>query len=656
MPDSSPSGDAAAALPPFRPLSPEQVALLEWSPNPKLVLDRQFRVRYVNAAATIYGATDHDALVGKNIWDAYPALRNSIFHRAYQEVLDTGASARFERHDLDRDRWHSVYAYPADDGVVAVLEDITEQRRIVDRLRRNEEMLVMAQEAANIGSFELNTASNQWLWSDQLVRLMGHDPATLDQRRIGNDPDMKFTHPDDTGSIQQAIRRAAEAGTKQALQARIVRPNGDVRHMHITIMRVDGSDEASSRLVGTALDITDQVQAEAERTRIDAQMQQAQKLESLGVLAGGIAHDFNNLLVGILGNASLALLDSDVPPALRECLHEIERSAQKAAELTRQLLAYAGKGRYHVESLDATATIDDMASLLRTAIARNASLYFELPDQLPPLEADLNQFRQVVMTLVTNASDALEERAGVISVVSGVQEVTADYLTSCVPGSAAEPGRFVFVEVRDTGTGMDPATRQRMFEPFFSTKFTGRGLGLAATMGIMRGHRGAIRVYSEVGSGTSVKLLFPISHADTTHVPHAPDEDWSGEGHILVVDDEENVRTVATALLRRRGFSVSVARDGLEAVSLFNASPNEYALVLLDLTMPHLNGEETLRALRQRRPDIGVLLMSGYNESDVSRMFAGRELSGFLQKPFNAAELYSSISLALSDERIRREK
>ena len=637
---------ARAEHPPFRPLSPEQVALFALSPNPKLILDRQFRVRYVNPAAAHYGSVDPATLVGVHIWDAYPALRDSIFHRAYQAVLDTGAPARFERHDVDNDRWQLVYAYPADDGVVAVLEDVTEHRRAFNQLRRNQEMLLMAQEAASIGSFELDAHANRWHWSDKLVRLMGHDPATLDQSRIGVDPTLRFTHPEDTERVQEALRTAAATGTRQQLRARIVRPDGQVRHMQISVILVEGADEASRRLVGTALDITEQVNAESERARIESQMQQAQKLESLGVLAGGIAHDFNNLLVGILGNASLALLDDDVPLALRECLHEIERSAQKAAELTRQLLAYAGKGRYHVESLDATRSIDEMASLLRAAVARNASLYFELPNDLPPLEADLNQFRQVVMTLVTNASDALQERPGVISVVAGVQDVTFDYLNTCVPGSMAMPGRFVFVEVRDTGTGMDAATRQRMFEPFFSTKFTGRGLGLAATMGIMRSHNGAIRVYSEVGSGTSVKLLFPTASTALAGTGSRAEGEWQGEGHILVVDDEDSVRSVASALLRRRGFRVSVARDGQEAVAQFAQAPDDYSLVLLDLTMPHLNGEETLRAMRAIRQDVRVLLMSGYNESDVTRLFAGRELSGFLQKPFSAAELFELVGTA----------
>lgn len=633
----------------FRPLLPEQVALLELSPNPKLVLDRAFRVRFVNAAAAAYGNVDRDSLIGLNIWECYPTLRGTIVHEAYQRVLDTGLPARFERHDSDLNAWQSVYAYPSDGGVIAVLEDVTLQRRTTDRLRRSEETLRLAQEAANIGSFELNVRTGAWQWSDQLVRMMGLDPETFDQERIGQDVSLRFSHEEDGPILVAALDRVVETREKASLRVRVRRVNGEERHMLISAILVHDADTGYDRLIGTALDITEQVRADEHRARIDAQMQQAQKLESLGVLAGGIAHDFNNLLVGILGNASLALLELDAPNPVRESLHEIERAAQKAAELTRQLLAYAGKGRYLVEPVDPSAMIGDMASLLRSAVSRTAALQFELPSSLPAIEVDANQFRQVVMTLVTNASDALGAKPGVISVLTGRQDVSAEYFGACVPGTVATPGPYVFVEVRDTGSGMNASTRQRMFEPFFSTKFTGRGLGLAATIGIMRSHGGAIRVYSEVGSGTSVKLLFPAQAAPAVHSQSdsGDDDAWKAAGHILVVDDEESVRSVASALLRRRGFTVSEARDGLDAVSVFSSAPSQYALVLLDLTMPNMNGEETLRALRHIRPDISVLLMSGYNEQDVARMFAGRELSGFLQKPFSAGELYEAVGDAV---------
>jgi two-component system cell cycle sensor histidine kinase/response regulator CckA len=406
---------------------------------------------------------------------------------------------------------------------------------------------------------------------------------------------------------------------------------------------------AADDLVAILSDITEQLRGEKERARVDAQLQQAQKLESLGVLAGGIAHDFNNLLVGILGNASLAMLDLEPGALARESISQIEQAGQRAAELTRQLLAYAGKGRYVVEPTDATAVISDMTSLLRTAISRNASLQLDLTTSLPTIDVDVNQFRQVLMNLVTNASDALDGNPGLIRISTGRQEVSREYLAACAPGGDARLGTHTFVEVHDSGTGMDAITRQRMFEPFFSTKFTGRGLGLAATMGIMRSHHGAVRVESELGSGTTVRLLFPssVSSGGEGLATGLESEAWHGDGQILVVDDEAGVRAVASALLRRRGFRTQEASDGAMAMDIFRAQPDAFNLVLLDLTMPTMGGEATLQALREVKPSVRVVLMSGHNETDVTRLFAGRNLSGYLQKPFRAEELYASIARCL---------
>ncbi len=759
---------------PFVPLAPEQVALLEWSPNPTLVLDRAFRIRYVNHAALAYGRIERDALIGRNVWECYPTLKGSMFHQAYASVLETGIASRFESYDDEHDSWQSVYAFPADDGVMAVLEDITERRRaerslreseaalaraqevsgigsfsfappgdiqlsaqayrllgldptvdtvdiqsvrallapndserwgslsartpvgediamdftatrrdgsIVilhvlarllrervggpmklfgtaqdvteqrhgqESLRRSEEALRLAQEVANIGSFDYDLRTEVMFRSDQMLRLIGLEPTDA-RALVGSRLRLDFVHPDDRATVQAAWSEVLSTGDRQTIRLRLFRADGAERHMTWSAVLVRDPNGAPARIVGTLVDITDQVRSDEERARVESQLQQAQKLESLGILAGGIAHDFNNLLVGILGNASLALLDLEPGDDARQSIAEIEKAAQRAAELTRQLLAYAGKGRYVVETADATAVISEMTSLMRTAISRNASLQMDLATSLPSIDVDVNQFRQVVMNLVTNASDALDTKPGLISIRTGRQEISREYITGCAPGCDAQPGGFTYVEVHDNGAGMDEATRHRIFEPFFSTKFTGRGLGLAATMGIMRSHHGAIRVYSEIGSGTSIKLLFPVStqsgragmHADTRA------EEWRRGGQILVVDDEDSVRAVASALLRRRGFRTQEASDGAKALDIFQVQPDAFVLVLLDLTMPNMNGEETLRALREVNPSVNVLLMSGYNEQDVTRMFAGRELSGFLQKPFRAEELYASVARSL---------
>ena len=763
------------ALRPFTPLAQEQAALLEWSPHPKLVLDRDFRIRFVNNAALAYGQVDRDALIGRNVWDCYPTLKGSLFNQAYESVITTGLTSRFERYDDEHDRWQSVYAFPAEDGVIAVLEDITdrrraersrqeseamlaraqelagigsfnvvrpgvirlsaqayrllgldptvesvdiesirkmlapgdaerwgalsnrtpvgediamdfavtrrdgniailrvlarlmrehsssatqlfgtaqdvtEQRHALENLQRSEETLRLAQEAASIGSFDFDLRTGKMFRSDQLMRMLGLEQTDDGRAYIDSLPRFDFVHPDDRNAAQEMWEKVLSTGQRQIIRMRVFRADGVERHMSSSAMLVCDANGVAVRIVGTQVDVTDQVRSEEERARVESQMQQAQKLESLGVLAGGIAHDFNNLLVGILGNASLALLDLEPGSEAVQSITAIEQSAQRAAELTRQLLAYAGKGRYVVETADATAVISEMTSLMRSAISRNASLQMDLATSLPSIDVDVNQFRQVVMNLITNASDALDSKPGLISVRTGRQEITHDDLALCAPGSDAKTGAFTYVEVHDNGTGMDDATRHRIFEPFFSTKFTGRGLGLAATMGIMRSHHGAICVYSEVGSGTSIKLLFPTStqrsHTDATSGARA--EASRGGGQILVVDDEDSVRAVASALLRRRGFRTQEASDGVKALELFQANPDTFDLVLLDLTMPNMNGEETLRALRDVSPTVNVLVMSGYNEADVTRLFAGQNLSGFLQKPFRAEELYASVARSL---------
>jgi len=300
-----------------------------------------------------------------------------------------------------------------------------------------------------------------------------------------------------------------------------------------------------------------------------------------------------------------------------------------------------------VEPVDCSQVVREMTALLRTAVSRNAQVSLSLSDDLPPVEADVTQLRQVVMNLITNASDALPDHGGTIYLHTGKQAVDVEYLLSCVPGSDVAPGEFVYIEVRDDGRGMDDVTRAKIFDPFFSTKFTGRGLGLAATLGIVRGHRGAIRVHSQPSKGTAIRLLFPagVGFVEPTQAP--VQASWQGSGELLVVDDEPSVRTVSRALLQRRGFTVAEAHGGRDAVAMVTAEPARFLLVLLDLTMPDLGGEETFRELRRVAPQLKVILMSGYNEQEVTRQFVGRGPAAFLQKPFRAEELDAAVRRVL---------
>jgi signal transduction histidine kinase/ActR/RegA family two-component response regulator len=390
--------------------------------------------------------------------------------------------------------------------------------------------------------------------------------------------------------------------------------------------------------------------------RLEQRLQETQKLESLGLLAGGVAHDFNNLLVGILGNASLVLEDLGDRPDAQARVRQLVSAARRAAELTRQLLAYSGRGRFVITTVDLSALVRELTDLLRTSLPERASLQLQLGAVGPYIEGDATQIRQVVLNLITNAADALGDDGGTIRASVRVVEHDAESLGRAYGRSDLAAGRYVHLEVADTGRGMDEETRSRMFEPFFSTKDTGHGLGLAATLGIVRAHRGAVKVYSEPAQGTTVQVLLPEVEGE----PSAP---WAmasplppepgRAATVLVVDDEEVVRSLARAVLERAGHAVLEAADGHRALRILAEDPARIDLVLLDLTMPGMSGTDCLRELRALRSDLPVLLSSGYNEQDTIARVAGRGLAGFLQKPYTASALISAVDQAIEQARAR---
>jgi PAS domain S-box-containing protein len=386
-----------------------------------------------------------------------------------------------------------------------------------------------------------------------------------------------------------------------------------------------------------------------ESRRLETKLVESAKLESLGVLAGGIAHDFNNLLTGILGNASLAR--QELPPSSlgQPMLDQIEMAARRAADLCKQMLAYSGKGRFVVHRLDVNKLIEDTTHLLQISIAKNCLLRFNLAANLPSIKADATQMRQVIMNLVINGSEAIGNRSGVLALTTGVARVDEQYLKGFRPDASPAPGDYVFIEVSDNGCGMDSATLPRIFDPFFTTKFTGRGLGLAAVLGIVRGHKGGLKVYSEPGKGTTFKLFFPVASGQPQDsvVPFPDNAAFKGSGTVLVVDDEETVRTVASRMLERLGFSVVAASDGREGMEKFRVQPTRFTLVLLDLTMPHLDGEETFRQMRMLNPSVRVILTSGFNQQEAVNRFTGKGLAGFIQKPFELGSLIQVIRSVL---------
>ena len=386
-----------------------------------------------------------------------------------------------------------------------------------------------------------------------------------------------------------------------------------------------------------------------ERKRIENRLLEAQKMESVAMLAGGIAHDFNNLLVGIIGNASLAadLLAPGHPAG--SLLQDVLEAGERAAHLTREMLAYSGKGRFVIEPVVLSDLVREVVALVRSSVPNPVTLRLDLQPDLPPIQADLAQIQQVVMNLVINAAEAIGDRTGLITVRTRVLGAAGQPLGREWESSEPREGPQVLLDVRDTGCGMDEATRARIFDPFFTTKFTGRGLGLAAVSGIVRGHKGALRVESAPGKGSSFAILFPASvaisapAAKATREPRYP----RGHGRVLLVDDESSVRQMAAHALEHMGYTVVPSESGAAAVEALTADSGGFDLVVLDLSMPGMSGQETLARLRRIKPDLPVVMSSGYSEAECLKLLADQPISGFLPKPYTAAALGRTVKTAI---------
>jgi two-component system CheB/CheR fusion protein len=386
-----------------------------------------------------------------------------------------------------------------------------------------------------------------------------------------------------------------------------------------------------------------------EKKLSEERLRQTAKLESLGVLAGGIAHDFNNLLTGILGNASLLAADMPADAPGIHLVQGVVQAGERAADLTRQLLAYAGKGRFVVQPLNVSSTVRDIAGLLEISRGGNVELQLNLDPDLPDIEADRGQLQQIVMNLVINGSEAIGEgTTGTVTITTSL-EVIGD-LSTMVGFSPrpVEPGSYVSIEVRDTGCGMDAATRARIFDPFFTTKFMGRGLGLSAVLGIIGSHGGGMKVSSVPGQGSVFQVLLPAAVHKAAPALAQKTTDLMSQGTVLVVDDEAVVRQMARAILERYGYSVIVAEDGAQGVAMFRVGAHEIDVVLLDMTMPVMSGEEALREMQKIQPGVDVVLSSGYSEAEANRRFAGYEIAGFIQKPYTAKQLAEKVKGVLN--------
>lgn len=379
---------------------------------------------------------------------------------------------------------------------------------------------------------------------------------------------------------------------------------------------------------------------------LETNLQHTQKLETLGILASGIAHDFNNLLVTILGNADLALLKLSSDSPLYHSIENIKKASLRASGLTNQMLAYSGKGSFIVEPIDLNILVDEMAHLLKVSISKNVTLKFSFAENLPTIEADTAQIRQVVMNLITNASEAIGENIGSITIKTGVTNAEKKQISD----ENLNRGKYVYIEISDTGCGIDEKTKVKIFDPFFTTKLTGRGLGLSVVHENVLGHKGSINVASEPDKGTVFTVYFPFSGkplkvAEEEVLPS--DEILIEGGGILVIDDEQDVLEVVKTMLETTDFKVYTVSSGREGIEFFRTNADNIDIILMDITMPNMNGEVAFREIRKISADVPVILSSGYSEHDVKQQFTEKCTADFIQKPYQIKTLIGKINMIL---------
>jgi two-component system cell cycle sensor histidine kinase/response regulator CckA len=475
-----------------------------------------------------------------------------------------------------------------------------------------------------------------------IATLLGVTRADLSQRPLS-----RFIQKEDADGFYLLRKKLLATGKAQSSELRLVKHDGATIWAHLEATAAEDAGEPVIRIVLS--DVTVRKQAEHERERLEIKMQEAQKLESLGVLAGGIAHDFNNLIAVILGNIDLA--KRTLPPGspVLAYLEPIKEAALRAADLCTQMLSYSGQGRFVIQRLNLSEVVQTTAQLLKISISNRVDLQFHLAPDLPPVKADTTQLQQVIMNLVINASEAIGDKQGTINLTTGFTRLDRAEPPGAEPTSEPLAGAFVWLEVSDTGSGMNKETQKKIFDPFYTTKFTGRGLGLAAVLGIVRGHKGTIRVKSEPNLGTTFKLQFPIASVDpeSTPTPQPAPARSQGRGTVLVVDDELTIREFVAEMLTVDGFEPVLAADGSEALEIFRADPDRFTLVLLDLTMPKMGGAETFPELRKLRSDIRIVLMSGYDQQESLKHFPSGTPAGFLPKPFSIDQLHAVVQSVL---------
>lgn len=464
---------------------------------------------------------------------------------------------------------------------------------------------------------------------------------------------LKALHPESVHEEIDKILPEILENNKDSYSLPIKTAAGELIPVETKISR--GQWDGKPVLFAISRDISGRLKIEQENMAMERKLLNSQKLESLGVLAGGIAHDFNNLLTAIIGNLELIQMQGLNAPLAQDMIGQAIQAGRRASDLTRQMLAYSGKGRFIIRPIDINYLIKGLSELVKSSISKNVVLHLNLPVNIPPIMADSSQIEQIIMNLLINASEAIGDKTGIINLMTGVEEFSKEKLDKSRVQEKLPPGKYLYLNISDSGCGMKPETLDKIFDPFYSTKFTGRGLGMSAVMGIVKAHKGAIFIESEDGKGTDIKVLFPIFAPEKISVKSSEQPLYNGAGQslndskgtLLIADDEMPVRNLCKNMLEYMGYNLCLACDGIEAVELFKMHQKNLKCALLDLNMPNLDGLGAFSELRKLQPDLKIILMSGYHEDEIIRNFSGKRFSGFLRKPFDMNQLKSELERLL---------
>jgi two-component system cell cycle sensor histidine kinase/response regulator CckA len=643
-------------------------AVAEQTSNAVVLTDLSSRITWANNSFVELIGQPVEQIIGRSL-ASFLHTDDNIDLKAL-----TNNEIRYVRRD-GQQRWMTQAVSPIIDdqerlqGYIIIHTDVTQQRLATQALYESEARFRQLVERLELVFWIYDVPTQRHLYvSPAFEKIWGRSLANVDPRDI-HQFWLQTIHPDDRPTVLAKMRKF-QSNRQCQLEYRIVRPDGSERIVAENEYAIFNESGMFTRIVGIAQDVTEQRAAEREQAQLRERMQNAQRLESLGVLAGGIAHDFNNLLTVIMGFTAMARDSRNDPEQVDALLGNVETAAQRAAELTQQILAYSGKGRLVVEVVNLNRLIREIGVFLGSVVSRRGKLILNLEDDLPPIVADATQIRQVVLNLITNAADAIEGRPhGQVVVTTSLKELEPKDLASKHMQQSLPGGRYVCLEVVDNGCGMSAETIQRIFDPFFTTKFTGRGLGLAAVLGIIRGHQGTIHVHSEPGKGSRFTIYLPakpdsVQRAATTPAATAGPAELAGAGAaaaadadaprretatILIAEDDETVRKIAVMSLTQRGFEVLEAEDGLVGCELFTQHAEQIRLVILDMIMPHRNGLDMLKFVRGLRPNVPVLVISGYSEQEILPQVAEHQVDGFLHKPFRMHEIVQAVQKICRD-------